>query len=104
MATLFGGSIRFSTAVFRSGEYPKSSSYPAHLINRGKVERRTTSLTQGGTSPESWDKAAAVAIERASGTLRDLRVAEVTEQDVVIENGKVSLYRTKLKVSLKLEE
>jgi len=57
-----------------------------------------------GTSPESWDKAAAVAIERASGTLRDLRVAEVTEQDLVIENGKVSLYRTKLKVSLKLED
>jgi flavin-binding protein dodecin len=55
-------------------------------------------------SPESWDKAAAVAIERASGTLRDLRVAEVTEQDLVIENGKVSLYRTKLKVSLKLED
>jgi flavin-binding protein dodecin len=57
-----------------------------------------------GTSPESWDKAAAVAIERASGTLRDLRIAEVTEQDLVIENGKVSLYRTKLKVSLKLED
>ena len=55
-------------------------------------------------SPERWDKAAAVAIERASGTLRDLRVAEVTEQDLVIENGKVSLYRTKLKVSLKLED
>jgi hypothetical protein len=47
MATLSGGSIRFSTADFRSGEYPKSSSYPAHLKNRGKVEQRTTSLTQG---------------------------------------------------------
>ena len=45
---LFGGSIRFSTAVLRSGEYPTSSSYPAHLRNRGKVERRTTTLTQGG--------------------------------------------------------
>jgi IS5 family transposase len=44
---VFGGSIRFSTAAFRSGEYPTSSSYPAHLINRGKVEKRTTSLTQG---------------------------------------------------------
>lgn len=57
-----------------------------------------------GTSPESWDKAAAVAIERAAGSLRDLRVAEATEQDVVIENGKVSLYRVKLKVSMKLED
>jgi hypothetical protein len=47
MAMLLGGSIRFSTAALRSGEYPKSSSYPAHLINRGKVEKRTTSLTQG---------------------------------------------------------
>lgn len=57
-----------------------------------------------GTSPESWDKAAAVAVERAAGSLRDLRIAEVTEQDVVIEGGKVSLYRTKLKVSMKLED
>ena len=44
---MFGGSIRFSTAVFRSREYPKSSSYPAHLRNRVKVEQRTTSLTWG---------------------------------------------------------
>ena len=48
MAMVFGGSIRFSTAAFRSGEYPTSLSYPAHLRNRGKVERRTTTLTQGG--------------------------------------------------------
>ncbi|WP_291732165.1 hypothetical protein, partial [Leisingera sp. F5] len=45
-----GGSIRFRTAAFRAGEYPTSSSYPAHLKNRGKVEQRTTSLTQGGMS------------------------------------------------------
>ena len=47
MAMLFGGSIRFSTADFRFSEYPKSSTYPAHLRNRGKVEQRTTSMTQG---------------------------------------------------------
>ena len=47
MAMVCGGIIRFSTADFRSGEYPTSSSYPAHPRNRGKVERRTTSLTQG---------------------------------------------------------
>jgi hypothetical protein len=46
MAVFFGASIRFSTAVLRSGEYPTSSSYPAHLRNRVKVEQRTTSLTQ----------------------------------------------------------
>jgi hypothetical protein len=44
---LFGGSIRFNTAALRSGEYPMSSSYPAHLRNRGKKERRTTTLTHG---------------------------------------------------------
>ena len=57
-----------------------------------------------GTSPDSWDKAAANAVARAGGSLRELRVAEVTEQDIVVESGKVSLYRTKLKVSFKFED
>jgi flavin-binding protein dodecin len=56
-----------------------------------------------GTSPESWEKAAAVAIERAALSLRDLRIAEVVQQDLVIEDGKVEAYRTKLKVSFKYE-
>jgi dodecin len=56
-----------------------------------------------GTSSESWEKAAAVAIERAAMSLRDLRIAEVVEQDLVIEDGKVESYRTKLKVSFKYE-
>ena len=56
-----------------------------------------------GTSSESWEKAAAVAVERASQTLRDLRVAEVVELDMVLEDGKVSAYRAKLKVSFKFE-
>ncbi len=56
-----------------------------------------------GTSTESWEKAAMAAIERAAHSLRDLRVAEVVEQDLVIENGKVEAYRTKLKVSFKYE-
>ena len=56
-----------------------------------------------GTSSESWEKAAAAAIERAAQSLRDLRVAEVVQQDLVIENGKVEAYRTKLKVSFKYE-
>ncbi len=56
-----------------------------------------------GTSTDSWEKAAAAAVERASQSLRDLRVAEVKELDVVIENGKVSAYRAKLKVSFKYE-
>jgi len=54
-----------------------------------------------GTSTDSWEKAATVAIERASKTLRDLRVAEVLEQDLVIEDGRVASFRTKLKLSFK---
>ena len=56
-----------------------------------------------GTSTESWEKAAAVAVERASQSLRDLRVAEVAELDMVIEDGKITAYRAKLKVSFKYE-
>jgi dodecin len=56
-----------------------------------------------GTSTESWEKAAAAAVQRASKSVRDLRVAEVVEQDLVIEKGKVEAYRTKLKVSFKYE-
>jgi flavin-binding protein dodecin len=57
-----------------------------------------------GTSTKSWEEAALTAIRRASHTVRDLRVAEVVEQDLVIENGKVEAFRTKLKVSFKYED
>jgi flavin-binding protein dodecin len=54
--------------------------------------------------PESWASAGKAAVERASKTLRDLRVAEVVEQDIQIKNGKVELYRVKLSVSFKFED
>ena len=54
-----------------------------------------------GTSSQSWEAAARTAVEMASKTLRDLRVAEVVEQDLTIENGKVTSYRVKLNVSFK---
>ena len=57
-----------------------------------------------GTSPESWEKAAAVAVERAAQSLRDLRIAEVVDLDMQLEGGKVVLYRAKVKVSFKYEE
>lgn len=60
-------------------------------------------ITLVGTSTESWEKAAAVAVERASKTLRDLRVAEVEELDMILENGKVAAYRAKVRVSFKFE-
>lgn len=56
-----------------------------------------------GTSSESWEKAAAGAVKRASETLRDLRVAEVSQLDMQIKDGKVEAYRAKLKVSFKFE-
>ena len=56
-----------------------------------------------GTSTESWEKAAKAAIDLAARSLRDLRVAEVVEQDIVIENGKVAAYRAKVKLSFKYE-
>jgi flavin-binding protein dodecin len=60
-------------------------------------------ITLIGTSTESWEKAATAAVERASQSLRDLRVAEVLEQDMVIEGGKVTAFRTKVRVSFKYE-
>jgi dodecin len=56
-----------------------------------------------GTSTKSWEEAAKTAVERASETLRDLRVAEVAAQDLVITDGKVEAYRTKVKISFKYE-
>ena len=54
-----------------------------------------------GTSTESWEKAAAAAVEMAGRTLRDLRVAEVVEMDMQIEGRKITNYRTKVRVSFK---
>ncbi|MEK7324857.1 MAG: dodecin family protein [Chloroflexota bacterium] len=56
-----------------------------------------------GTSTESWEKAAAAAVDRAAKSLRDLRIAEVVQLDMQIEDGKVAAYRAKVKVSFKYE-
>ena len=57
-----------------------------------------------GTSSESWEKAAAAAVERAAKTLRDLRVAEVVKLDLELEDGQVRAYRARVQVSFKLED
>jgi len=57
-----------------------------------------------GTSKDSWEKAAAAAIAQAAKTVRELRVAEVSELDMVIEDNKVTLYRAKVKISFKYEK
>lgn len=54
-----------------------------------------------GTSPDSWEKAAAAAVDTAAKSLRDLRIAEITELDLQIEDGKVRAYRAKVKLSFK---
>ncbi len=56
-----------------------------------------------GTSPESWEKAAAAAVNRASQSLRDLRIAEIAELDIQLKDGKIEAYRAKVKVSFKYE-
>ena len=56
-----------------------------------------------GTSSESWEKAAAAAVELASGSLRDLRIAEVSKLDLQLEDGKVRAYRARVKVSFKYQ-
>ncbi|MDQ3610246.1 MAG: dodecin family protein [Actinomycetota bacterium] len=56
-----------------------------------------------GTSTESWERAAEAAVQRASGTLRDLRVAEVVKLDLTVQDGQVNSYRARLKLSFKHE-
>jgi len=58
-------------------------------------------ITLVGTSTESWEKAAAVAVETAAKKLKDLRIAEIEELDMHIENGKVVNYRAKVRISFK---
>jgi flavin-binding protein dodecin len=84
----------------------------AYALQKATNNRRNAQMTESvykvielvGTSTDSWEKAAKAAVERAGKSLRDLRVAEVLEQDLVIEKGKVTAYRTKLKVSFKYED
>jgi len=61
-------------------------------------------ITLVGTSTESWEKAATAAVARASKTLRDLRIAEIVELDMQIDNGKVKAYRAKVQLSFKYED
>ena len=60
-------------------------------------------ITLVGTSTESWEKAAAAAVDMAGKSLRDLRIAEVEELDMQLEGGKIAAYRAKVRVSFKYE-
>lgn len=76
-----------------------------NVLDEGMVMESTYKIIEiVGSSPESWERAAAVALEEARKTLRDLRIAEVEALDVhVDETGQIIAYRTKLKVSFKYE-
>ena len=67
------------------------------------MERVYKAIELIGTSTESWEKAAAAAVERAAQSLRDLRIAEVVELDMQLEDGEVKAYRARVKVSFKYE-
>ncbi|MBU4490641.1 MAG: dodecin family protein [Actinobacteria bacterium] len=56
-----------------------------------------------GSSPDSWEDAAKSAVEKAGESLRDLRIAEVTQMDMKMESGKVTAYRARVKVSFKYQ-
>jgi dodecin len=75
--------------------------------NRSKEEIMAESVYKiielVGTSTESWEKAAKAAVDRAGKSLRDLRVAEIVQLDMQLDNGKVEAYRAKVKVSFKFE-
>jgi len=60
-------------------------------------------ITLVGTSTESWERAAAAAVEQASRSLRDMRIAEIEELDMQLENGKITAYRVKVRISFKYE-
>ena len=84
---------------------------PGYQVNQGlqkKEEIMADSVYKVielvGTSTESWEKAAGAAVEQAAKSLRDLRIAEVVEMDLQIDEGKVRAYRTKIKVSFKYEK
>jgi flavin-binding protein dodecin len=57
-----------------------------------------------GTSPDSWEKATQAAVERAGQSLRDLRIAEISQLDVQLEDGKIRAYRAKVRISFKYED
>jgi flavin-binding protein dodecin len=78
--------------------------YQYYLKEMTTVESVYKFIELVGTSTESWEKAAAAAVERASKTLRDIRIAEVEKLDMHLEDGKIAAYRAKIKLSFKIQD
>jgi hypothetical protein len=95
-----------TSAIIRAGWREPSGEHRFKFIlskERDMAESVYKVVELVGTSTESWEKAATAAVERAGQSLRDLRVAAVTEQDMVLKDGKVQAFRCKVKVSFKFE-
>jgi dodecin len=106
------GALCFLDCAFQR-RYPdvslEAAGAPASCLNTEREDDMPESVYKiielVGTSKDSWEKAAAAAVERAGKSLRDLRVAEVAELDLQLdEKGKIEAYRAKLKVSFKFED
>ena len=82
---------------------PSTSAAPARWEERSRIVYIKSSRSSE-PGPQSWDLGRKSAVERAAKTLRELRVAEVVEQDIEIRNGELEQYRVKLKVSFKYED
>jgi flavin-binding protein dodecin len=91
-----------------SGVQPEGKFFADHALTEGEddmAESVYKVIELIGTSKESWEKAASAAVERAGKTLRELRVAEVAELDLQLDDkGKIEAYRAKLRVSFKFED
>jgi flavin-binding protein dodecin len=86
-------------------EKPEATIFNLNLKKEGAMNPGSTYkiIELVGTSPNSWEEAATTAVETASKTLRDLRIAEITKLDLTIEDGKVTGYRARLSVSFKIQ-
>jgi flavin-binding protein dodecin len=91
------------------GAIPQSPTRKEEQMAKGKKGNATAAETVYkvveviGTSPKSWEDAAANAVETAASTLRDLRIAEVVKMDMKVEGGKVVAFRTRVLLSFKYE-
>jgi dodecin len=83
--------------------YPQLSTF--YQLRRHNMAGSTYKIIElVGTSDQSWEEAASIAIETAGESLKDLRIAEVTKLDVTIEEGKIKAYRTRLSLSFKYQK
>ena len=76
----------------------------AVMEDQGMAESVYKIIDLVGTSTDSWEKAALAAVEKAGKSLRDLRIAEIEQLDMQLENGKVRAYRAKVRISFKYED